>query len=400
MKNINKIIEFIIFPLLLSIFCFTLYENIQPHFNYVFPCKLCDAEKYKAIFENFVNNTYNAVYYPFHTRIITPFIASVISPRDIIAGFHTTNFIFYILSSLTLYYIWREKLKINFILSTIGLLWLSFHWSGIPRLYNLYIINVDTGAYFFESICILLIISRKFNWFLIIAPLASFQKESFIPILIIIILYYLLSVFFLERKYLKVLLISLLLVLILKYFVNIIYPPIQSHSTLFTLYYNTLMVVDEPEVLIKIIVCFFTVFGAFVLVLIFKIKIDDFNSEIKAICFFISLLHIIFCIIGGRDLTRIIFIGFPFVMTLALLKLQECKSITIVTSILLSLPLLRISVAVPDQTKPELFYKWYLEVSSFEYVASWGVYAIFCYIILYHLENNNFKIDTNKKLII
>jgi hypothetical protein len=393
MKNIKKIIEFIIFPLLLSIFSFTLYQNIQPIIDYE-TCNLCDALKYKKIYENFINHSYNAVHYPFYTRVLTPFLASILSPNDVIKGFQYSNFIFLIFTNVSLYFIWKYQLKISFLISLIGLIWINFHWTGIPRYYNLHVINVDVGAIFFESITILLLIQKRFNWFLLIAPLAAFQKESYTIIFLVITIYYTISNFIfntLSKNDYKILITAFILVTILKYIFIQLYPSLNQESTLRYVYFQTLEIVDDPVMLVKILVCFFIGFGCFVWIGFIKYSIIDFNDEIKTVCFFITLLHIIFAIIGGRDLTRIMFLGFPFVMTLALLKLNECRDITKLATFILSIPLMRISEDIPDAQKNiELNAKWHLEAAIYyDQVAAWGVYAIFCYIVLYHLENNN-----------
>ncbi|MCS6833629.1 MAG: hypothetical protein NZ521_08640, partial [Flammeovirgaceae bacterium] len=181
----KKAIEFIIFPFLLSAFSFAIYEQLQPMIDYEL-CKLCDAIKYKKIYENFINGTFKPVDYPFYTRLLTPFIASIFSKSNAISGFHYTNALFLILTNTTLYYTWKNYLKLGFVTCLIGLVWLNFHWTGIPRYYNLHVVNVDTGAFFFQALTILLLIKNKFKWFLLVVPLAVFQKESYMPIFLII----------------------------------------------------------------------------------------------------------------------------------------------------------------------------------------------------------------------
>jgi hypothetical protein len=392
MKNIKKIIEFILFPLLLSIFSFTLYQNIQPIFEYEI-CTLCDALKYKKIYHNFINDSYQAVHYPFYTRILTPFLASILSPNDVIKGFQYSNFIFLVFTNISLYFIWKNQLKLSVVLSLLGLIWINFHWTGIPRYYNLHVINVDVGAIFFESITILVLIQRKYYWFLLIAPLAAFQKESYTILFLVITIYYTASNFIfntLSKNDYKILIIAFLMIVILKYIFIQFYPSLNQESTIRYVYFHILEIVDEPLLLVKILVCFFVGFGCYLWVCVIKYTVLDFNDEVKSICFFITLLHIVFAIIGGRDLTRIMFLGFPFVMTLALLKLKECRDITKLATFLFSIPLMRISEVIPDAQKDiELNATWHLEAATqYDQIAAWGVYAIFCYSILVHLEKN------------
>ncbi|MCS6833418.1 MAG: hypothetical protein NZ521_07570, partial [Flammeovirgaceae bacterium] len=191
------------------------------------------------------------------------------------------------------------------------------------------------------------------------------------------------------------LVLSILFSILLKIVFTKLYPASSEETTLEYVYFQTLEVVDEPLLLTKILVCFFIGFGCFIWTSTMKFSIQDFNDELKTICFLVTLLHLVFPIIGGKDMTRIIFLGFPFAMTLALLKWKECKDITKTIAILFSIPLMRISEDIPDFMKnPSIDAKWHLEVADYGEVAAWGVYALFCYVILYHLETSP-KISTN-----
>jgi len=90
-----------------------------------------------------------------------------------------------------------------------------------------------------------------------------------------------------------------------------------------------------------------------------------------------SLTYLAFGILAGGDMTRIIFLGFPFIATWILYELQEIKTKQLLLIGVLSLPLMMLHQAIPDPAfEWELWKSWYPEFGSPKTVLMFGVYGI------------------------
>jgi len=186
--QLKTIFFHIFFLAALSVLTFFIFQHIQPTISYEkFP--LADGNQYSKIYYFFKKEAnQQQVSFPFHSRIFVPFLASLFAGNKIIANFQAVNFIFTILSVLSIYLLWR-KLKISKTLIAIGFFWLLFHWVGIIRLNQLDPITVDVPLYFFQTLLFLFIMERKYLLIILLSPIATLQKESFIVLILILLLY-------------------------------------------------------------------------------------------------------------------------------------------------------------------------------------------------------------------
>ena len=151
----------------------------------------------RILMEMTISNIYNyftgteenyVVEFPFHQRILVPFLAAQINSGDIISDFQWVNLFFTMLVIVVLFYLWRI---LGFDLKWIwfGFIWLLFHWSGLIRLNAFDPVTVDLPLYTFQGILLIFLFKRKFVHLLWLAPLATIQKESFIGLMVILCLY-------------------------------------------------------------------------------------------------------------------------------------------------------------------------------------------------------------------
>jgi hypothetical protein len=88
-----------------------------------------------------------------------------------------------------------------------------------------------------------------------------------------------------------------------------------------------------------------------------------------------SLVYFGLGLLAGGDFTRILFLGFPMVMTLILLSLQKDPPWLVALACLFSLPLMRLGATIPDIGKyPARFAEWYPEFAPARLVLLWLAY--------------------------
>ena len=169
---------FIVFILLIASLTFLACYFIQPVASHHLEPRM-DANEYEKIYFYFKNNlSIYQVKFPFHSRVLVPYLASLVPTNNVTASFQLVNLILG-LSTIFLMLIAWEKLKINKFYQLIGFSWLIFHWSGLVRLNMFDPIAVDMAAYFFEALLLIIILYIKWHHLLWIGPLATLAKEQF-----------------------------------------------------------------------------------------------------------------------------------------------------------------------------------------------------------------------------
>ena len=153
MKKCNYI--YLIVILLITFGAFSYYQASQPIVDYE-KCTLCDGNKYSSIFNYFEDNAeeYN-VKYPFHSRILVPYLATLLS-GSLTDNFQILNLLFSLISVVIIFLIWK-KLNIPITLISIGMFWLIFHWTGMIRLNAFDPITVDVPLYLFHGLLLLIL---------------------------------------------------------------------------------------------------------------------------------------------------------------------------------------------------------------------------------------------------
>jgi hypothetical protein len=168
--------------LLITVGAFFYYQESQSPLSYVF-AEQFDGNDYEVIYNNFVERKGEyQVAFPFNSRILVPYLASKMGTGDIIEDFYLVNLLFSLAAIFVLFMLWQDlgfELKWFFF----GFFWLLFHWTGMIRLNAFDPITVDLPLYLFQGLFLWIILKRKFAWLLLLGPLATLQKESFIAIL-------------------------------------------------------------------------------------------------------------------------------------------------------------------------------------------------------------------------
>lgn len=355
---------------------FWIYGNIQPVVNYA-EAPLFDGNQYKQIFQFFRGAAQEyRVSFPYHSRVLLPFLASLVPFEDTVSAFVAINFLFSLLSAGTLYLLWQE-IGISKLLMGLGFFWLLFHWSGMIRLNQFDPVTVDVPLYFFQTVFIWAIWKQK-GWLLIIlSPLATLQKESFLALLAILFIYNLyryLTKKEIDKKYLYSSIVAIFLSFGASYWVNAQFPPLESgRSGLSTMLILLYMMVDDPFRIIRWLAAIFVAFGP----PLFLATINRRRfSRLQEQLLLFSLVYVLFGILAGGDMLRIIFLGFPFIMTCTLIRLQDYSLQMLLVVFILSLPLMKMGDTIPPPSPNwEIFAAWYPEYAPPQMVLAWLGYA-------------------------
>ncbi len=368
--------------LIIAIALFFLYLRIQPHLTYSFSV-LFDGSKYIKVYNYFAHITDEyEVIFPINTRILVPYLSSLLPFNDPINNFNTFNLIFIILSILPIYTLWR-----NFNISSghmmTGFFWLLIHWVGIIR-HNIFDpITVDVPLYFFQAMLLIIILQRRYLWLILLGPLATIQKESFLPLLIIVLMVALYEDYKGKMGYKPSMIIALALILSIaaKSTVAYCFPPSDpGKNSIMVILFHMKETLINPFRFIRWIVAVFTAYGP-LLILAFWVGIKS-KTLIRGnrYIIFLSLAYLFLSHFGGGDMTRIAFLGFPFIMTWILLKLENTGGFMFKAAFIAGIPLLKILGTLSDPAVHgwDKFYNWFPGYANPIIIFLWLAYIILC----------------------
>jgi len=353
-----------------------------------------DGTQYYAVYHFFCDGTYGSVtglanvhpFFPYNQRILIPLLASLVSPTDSIWGFRLVNSMFLVLSVMACYVLWVKYCHLSKAISLLGIFFFLFHWAGPIRGTSECVYTVDPPVYFFEILFLCAIFSKKYLWLIPLSVLSVLDKEMFVYIFFVFFIYALcVNLLRKEQKYPLVTLEISAFSAFLTSLVLTRYPIYDHGSGIVTVIQWGYLRVTQPLNFLRIIVSFFTAYGAFGVLACVK-PLPGKQSHFPEI-FVLTCLTLAFALLGGSDYTRISFLGFPFVMTLILMIIQDYTSSVICASFL-TLPVMRLLNNIPDpvvlvpSNDTEGIYSWMMEYADIGIVAGWGVYFLFCFVLL------------------
>ena len=106
------------------------------------------------------------------------------------------------------------------------------------------------------------------------------------------------------------------------------------------------------------------------------------------------MVYLLFGILAGGDMVRIVFLGFPFMMTFLFTLIKDLPAKSLVIVLLLSFPLTKLRVIVPDPVNDWTnFAEWYPEYASTKMVLIWFGYGVVCFLVLLFLPRLYLKKD-------
>jgi hypothetical protein len=394
----RKALLFIFLLVLITGLALSFYAHYQPVASYELELQL-DGNQYRKMYDCFTGQTHSyQVSFPFHARIFVPWLAAQLFPGNALQAFKNVNLIFSFLAVLSLFWLW-SRLCIPLHLMRAGFFWLLFHWTGLIRLNLFDPITVDLPLYFFQTLFLIFLLQRHWKHLLWLGPLATVQKESFPALLLVLLLYgyaYNLA----------------------KGMVNYYFPPQETgRSAVITILYHAREILRDPFLLIRWLVALFTAYGGILWLAVWQgwtglvqqpyrqsgARVDLLTRKLFADDFFLPLLLLFSLVyfglglLAGGDFTRILFLGFPIVMTLILLSVRNYPTWLVYLAWLLSLPLMRLEAIIPDIGKePARFAEWYPEFAPVQRVLIWLAYLLVAGGLLWLTHSVHLKFKTKE----
>lgn len=373
--------------LVLTLGVFFGYQSLQEPVSYDLAPQF-DGNDYRQLYQHFTNpesSEGKVLTHPFSQRILMPLLASWLNSGHIIQDFQYVNLLFTLLAVWVTFLLWRQLgFELKWFIA--GFVWLLFHWTGLIRLNAFDPITVDVPLYCFQAFFLWVILKRKFVHLIWLAPLATIQKESFIALMIVLLIY----AWWHNRKTdegfydLPLISAGLALAVVANSLVNASFIPTdEGRSSLVMLAYHAKEAVLNPFEIIRWIAAMAMAFGP-ALFLAFRQYGKTYRYDnTRNLLLLFSLTYLGFGILAGGDMTRIIYLGFPFIATWIIFELQDLKSKQVLLIGLLSIPLMMLYKTIPNPAfEWDLWQSWYPEFAPTQTVLIILGYVLLVWLIL------------------
>lgn len=387
----NRKNQVYIYLIILGISVASFYYIFQPAVNYQ-RSPLSDSNQYEKIYNFFQGNTNEyQLKFPYNTRVLIPFLAARLCVDDINFNFFIINALFSILAILSIYKL-MDTYGINPKIALLSILWISIHWAGPFRQNAFNPVNVDIPVYFFEVMMLLLFTNKKYVYLLIVSVVAIVIKEVFLALLMIMLFITVAEWFFVTKNSNSLIWISTILGIgiLIKVYLNFQFPSVNNSYSILTMLYALREIILHPLNIVRWLLAFFTVFASFTFSLSFTgMKFSKFNVNPSTILFIMTVAVILLSFLGGMDYTRLIMLGFPYLMTSIILIVKPSFR-EFLMLFLLSLPLSKFWMVRTDTDLAiDKFKIWMPEYADNEHLIFWIIAAMANFLIVWYGRKNN-----------
>ncbi len=370
--------------LMLSIFFYT----IQPPNNFSVNEK-ADANEYLKIYAFFKYQTpWENVRFGIHNRIVVPYLAALIPGEDAQLHFFVVNTLFALLALLAIFYI-LDFLEIKAFYIFIVLAFFSINYVGPFRLNAIGPINVDVPVYLLLVLLALWFIKHKYWLLILLAPVAVATKELFIAYYVMIFFVAAGCRFLLKNNQFSMAKagLALLLAILTKIVLNHYFPSeTPSRNSLVVIAFHVREMLLNPEHLWMWLLSIFAAFGGFIFLILKKNCQIQINNTNHLIIHVLTLTSLLLSIIGGMDYTRLIFIGFPYIISSVFLLSKPQEQEVWVAGII-SIILTRFWMSLPVISNDLSPYRWWMpETSDTVFLFGWTFTLIVSFIFFIALR--------------
>ncbi len=394
----RKNIIFLLIIVTISIAAFFVYGAFAYEIDYS-SCIKCDGKEYLHLYHYFLGKeSFSTIRFPFYQRVLVPWLASIIPFDDPVACFRSINLFFTVVAVASLFYLWKKLSLPNYLIG-IAFFWFLFHRLGIIREYESDPITVDLPVFFLQTVLMVIIWHRQWKWLWLLGPVATLQKESFLPLLLVLFILFVSYHYIVgkeesyERERRDIFL-AFIISLMVKITVDQLLPAVDDkRNSFYTLGINSILFLMEPLKLIRWVVALCMGYGCFLFLALLNVKKNFKFDFFQLTLLGFSFTYFFFGLIAGGDTTRILMLGFPFIMTYCLLVIKNENRWLIGLSFLLYIPVMRLisNGRYPilwrhDKPAPEHYY-WFINYAELDVVTPWAIYFLFCYIIIFYLSS-------------
>lgn len=366
-----------------------LYAYFQPTYTYALLDARYDAHQYARAYEYFSGAIQQwQVSFPFHARILVPWLASLMPFGSIVTDFVWLNG-FFVVSTVALLGWYWAKLQIRSELAVMGLFWLLFHWKGLIRMYLPDPVTGDVAGYFLQVLWLVAIMQR-WSWGVLwmIALGGALQKESFLVVVGVTALWSWKGESMARWRYVG----AFMVAVAAHWWADSTFAPIaqdwRNHPVV-TVLRGFKRYAIQPDLFVRLPTSWLMAFGGFWLPVIcyllsvirYSLAVIRYPGRSYSSFFTLhSLVWLLLSVVGGGDTTRILFNGMPFVLTFLLLGFQQQPRWASWYAIFASLPLMRWWELEPDLGRfPAFTHRWCVECWTLH--DSWG-YWLYAAVVL------------------
>jgi hypothetical protein len=220
---------------------------------------------------------------------------------------------------------------------------------------------------------------------LVLVPPAVAVKEVFLALMVVFFVIAVIWKFIFRYKQFSVTWIfaGLVIGILAKVVLNRYFPSVSpGRNSFLVMAFHVREMLLHPDHALRWVLGLFAAFGAFLFFPIKKLKdiqIVD-KDDLPVHILSISVLALSF--LGGMDYTRLIFLGFPFII-ISFIKIGRPKTDEFIWALLLTLCLTRFWMVLPDVLGDVTVYNaWMPEYADSTYLICW-TFALLIYLMLY-----------------
>ncbi len=358
----------------LGFWVFSLFQSPLSHeLNPLF-----DANQYQKAYQYFRGEIPNyTVNFPFSVRLFVPWLAAQLPWETMEDNFKVINLCFG-LSWIPLWILGGQKMRLDRYKIWIGWFWITFHWVGVLKANLSDPITVDVPIYTFQLLLLWIIFEKRWWLLLLLSPLATLQKESMLPILLVLTFYPGLR-WLVEGK--KTAFLSLLGAFLLSWaslkMATLYFPQAnEGKNALINILNYTAGLFGHPDLFLRWIFSITLAYGGFLWAGIWnRKKLRPIHLSRETLIPLVGI-YAFFSLFAGGDFTRIAFLGSPFVMLFLLDALPlNFKQWTLL--LLVSLPAMRLTGFLPDGgAQFDQWKTWYPEFAPWNWLGIYLAYTL------------------------
>ena len=385
-----KLPKKIIYPILIcwGLLLSLIYYSTQPPNNFSVNEK-ADTNEYLKIYAFFDSETpWENVRFGIHNRMVVPYLATIVHGEDPQFQFFVVNTMFALLSLLAIFYL-LDFLEIKRSYIFIALAFFSLHYVGPFRLNAIGPINVDIPVYLFQVLLALGFLRKKYLLVILLAPVSVATKELFIAYYIMIFLVSACRRIFWKNDEFSMTNAGLALIaaILTKMILNHYFPSATpSRNSFLVVAFHLREMLHHPEHLWMWLLSIFAAFGGFIFLLVKKNWWFQISNPNHLIIHALALTSLLLSIVGGMDYTRLIFLGFPYIISSVFL-LSKPREHEVWVAGFISIALSRFWMVLPVISQDLSPYQWWMpETSDIAFLLGWTFTLIVSYLLFLALR--------------
>jgi hypothetical protein len=341
-----------------------------------------DANEYLKIYQYFHGGgNWNNIRFGIHNRLTIPFLASLLPWENAILNFFIINSILAIISVVSLYHL-LEYFRIRPSFTWLALVFFALHYVGPFRQNAIGPINVDIAVYLLEIWFLIFILKRQYLLLILLTPIAIATKELFLALIIVVFVFaVILRFIFNDQSFsIPLLAITLAIGILTKFILNHYFPSANpDRNSILVMAFHIREMIFHPDHLWRWILSLFAAMAGFLFLVIKKYPVIKLQNNPGMMVHFLSLSVLALSIAGGMDYTRLIFLGFPYLIISIILIAAPSKNeflFTWIISMLLTRFWLKLPVISMDMSP---YNEWMPESADKHYLIIWTAIMIFGY---------------------